>query len=207
MPSCAITTLYTPEIEEMGRFTAYNKSTYAYRHVYGFMCSDKTLDPTRPPAWSKLLLVLQAMERFDWVFWSDADAVITAMDRKLDEFMDAAADMVICRDHICVSAGNFLVRSCPASRAFIKLAWEQTQYINHHWWEQAAFIHLMDNNFLPACRIKVLPCRAFNSYDPCKGPDFADCFWQPGDFLVHATQAADRLAILKRYVGAQNGVG
>ncbi len=52
------------------------------------------MDPLRPASWSKVLLILRHLHKYEWVLWMDADAVIVRPERKLEEIADADADVI-----------------------------------------------------------------------------------------------------------------
>ena len=67
-----------------------NKLNYCLKHGYHlFDESKKSLDTSRPPAWSKITAAKRLLteEGCDWVFWLDADTVIMNSRKKLDDFL------------------------------------------------------------------------------------------------------------------------
>ncbi len=60
-----------------------NKQSYCDEHGYDFICEDELLDHTRTAHWSKILLILKTMENsnYKWIFWTDADALISNRSR------------------------------------------------------------------------------------------------------------------------------
>ncbi|KXZ46638.1 hypothetical protein GPECTOR_42g849 [Gonium pectorale] len=57
--------------------TGPNKRAYAALHGYTFVDASELLDASRPASWSKIPAVLSVLDSYDWVFWNDADTVIT----------------------------------------------------------------------------------------------------------------------------------
>ena len=63
-----------------------NHQNYASRHNYVWRDGSDMIDPSRPPAWSKIKAVEKLMSeayRCDWIWWIDADAVIMKSDVSL----------------------------------------------------------------------------------------------------------------------------
>lgn len=178
----AVLSLYTQEIAIYGVPTAANKRAYADSHGYQFCGASESLDRSRPPAWSKLLMCQRAMAGADWLFWSDADAVITNFAVQLETRIDEKADFLYTCDMNGINTGAFLMRSCEASRRLIELAWERVEFINDPWWEQRALSAVLSAD-LSGVRKKVLPKRMINSYEND---------WRPGDFLIHFPGYANR---------------
>ncbi|KAM0949623.1 putative nucleotide-diphospho-sugar transferase [Dioscorea sansibarensis] len=40
---------------------------------YDLINADDLVDHSRPPAWSKILVVRSRLSSYDWIFWKDAD--------------------------------------------------------------------------------------------------------------------------------------
>ena len=147
-----------------------------------------TLDPGRPPSWSKLILVNRAFANgADWAWWLDADAAITNLEIDVRQYCRQDVDFVVAKDEENgMNCGSFLMRNSDASRALIDAAWNRTEFIHHQWWEQKAIAAtLMDEPDI--CTVLYVPQRAINSY-PTN--------WQPGDLVIHAPGYPDRKRIL-----------
>lgn len=143
-------------------------------HTAGF-------DDSRPPAWSKIPLILSALDRSPLVFWLDADAVF-CRPADLSDFADEGKDLVVCADHNGVNTGAMLIRSCDWSRAFLRRVWDlgdDPRFRDHPWWDQAPINHLVLVDDEARAHVRILPARAFNS-QPCSAAGFAD-----GDLVAH----------------------
>jgi hypothetical protein len=176
----AIATLFTPEIADLGRRTSRVMALYAKRHSYKAIICKATIDASRPPAWSKLLLIeryLAENPACAWLMWIDADAVITDPTRRLEDLVDDNVDFLAAQDQGpgLINAGVFLVRNCPAVFDMFRRAYAKVQYIHHPWWEQLALAEAM-RECAPALRARVVSRRLFNS--------FANEY-QQGDFIIH----------------------
>ena len=120
---------------------------YARRHGYDVAFETELLDASRPASWSKVLLIQRLLRRYRAVVWIDSDAVI--VDPEIDILADlprgATLGLVAHRtvegDEI-PNLGVIAARSSRASRAFFAEIWEQTAFIDHKWWENAAALAL-----------------------------------------------------------------
>lgn len=54
-----------------------NKAAYAKRHGYQFIDASDVVDTSRPPSWSKILALKRHLRESDWLFWTDADSLVT----------------------------------------------------------------------------------------------------------------------------------
>ena len=191
----AVAMLYTPEIASMGQISAGSLRSYAKRHGYRAVISETIIDPTRPPSWSKLLLIcgyLEANPACEWLFWIDADAVITRPEQALEELIDAKADMIVGEDISGpMNLGVFLIRNCPASLALFRRAYAKTAYIHHPCWEQPAVAEAIAEN-CTGLVVKIVSRRLFNSFA------FEH---QSGDFIIHfaGCSAVDKQRGVERF--------
>jgi hypothetical protein len=99
----------------------------------------------RPPSWGKIPLLLDLLEDYDVVLWSDCDALIIDDSDDLDKFVpleDIQAmvfeDTPFGRVPCC---GFWYTR--PEMIPYLEEIWKLEKYIYHYWWEQRAFHELM----------------------------------------------------------------
>ena len=71
-----------------GALTNPSKAAYCQRWGHEFECAEGTLDASRPPAWSKVLHIRRLLDVHDWVFWLDADALVTNPEIAVSGFLD-----------------------------------------------------------------------------------------------------------------------
>jgi len=181
----ALATLYTAEIARMAELTNPSKRAYCERWGYDFACFEGTLDPERPPAWSKVLFVRSLLDRYDWVFWLDADALVMNPDVALEGLLDPRYSLILVKQpgpdpfgNLHLNTGSFFVRSDDWSRGFLDDLYRQSEFIEHPCWEQEAFMHLYRERPDVRERVKVeVDAREFNS--------IANSYVK-GDFVFHA---------------------
>lgn len=164
-------------------------------------------DPTMHPSWQKVpeLLKLLESDRFDWLFWSDADAVLMNPKLRLEPLVDDSLrygdfsvnpgfDFLVSADAIGINMGHFLIRNCAWSTELLRTLLRMYPfYKDAPYWEQSATMDLLDdsnsrmkgrtlalqfpNEDVRFFRhLKLIDKRRFNSY-----PDD----YQPGDFMLH----------------------
>ncbi|KAJ0967267.1 hypothetical protein J5N97_024184 [Dioscorea zingiberensis] len=156
-----------------------NKRAYATRKGYDLIDAGDLVDPSRPPAWSKILAVRSRLSSYDWVFWNDADTVVTNPAISLESVIwsvighadfDESPDLILTEDINGVNSGVFFIRRSNWSENFLNIWWNQTSFIRFgstKCGDNAAFKHLIDN--LPPnelrehVRISPMQC-LFNSY-------------------------------------------
>ena len=160
---------------------------HAAKHGYTRITDESCWDPSRAHSWSKIPLLQKYLHGHDYLFWLDADVMIMNPERKIEDFIKLLPDdkfLFIGRDLNNLNAGIFVLRNCPLAHEFLADVWSKTQYINHPWWEQAAFIELQAH---PKYRpfIEVLPrkyIQIMNAYDRIID---RQVHWCPGDWALH----------------------
>jgi hypothetical protein len=169
----------------MAELTNPSKEAYCKRWGYQFECFEGTLDDTRPPAWSKIRHVLNLLDRYDWVFWLDADALIMNQERPVEDLLDDGYNMILVKHpgldrfgNLHLNTGSFFIKSDDWSRSLLKEVYAQAQFTDHPFWEQEAFMSLYRERPDLRERIKVeIQARKFNS--------IANSYAK-GDFVFHA---------------------
>ena len=180
----ALVSLYTTEHSVLNDITAESKSAYAARWGYDFINHFGSLDEARPPAWSKIQLLLRNLDKYDWLYWIDADAMIMNPDIRLEVFLDDV-DMVIAQEaypshygNYQFNTGSFFLRNAPWSRKMLESAWEQIALRDHLYWDQAAIRHVLDADPDANAHVKIeIDSRRFNAFVGN---------YHKGDFAFHA---------------------
>ena len=111
-----------------------NKQDYANKHGYFLFDGSDHMDPSRPPAWSKIKAVkyLLDYEHCDWVMWTDADTVIMNSEVRIDDFLpaDSTKDMLVGSDKGGgYNSGVFLFRNTEWSKQFLDKWWSMTDFV------------------------------------------------------------------------------
>ena len=129
---------------------------YAAVHGYDLRLSTQLHAGNRPPAWSKIALVRELLERYDEVLWVDADAIFLDISVDIADLVRPGKDLYLV-EHLyaendawrSANTGVFLVRATEWSRRFLERVWEAEQFIDHPWWENAAVLDLLGYELPP----------------------------------------------------------
>jgi hypothetical protein len=148
-PTFLVVSIATDEMREMRELSFPNKKAWCERHGYIWAGASKSLDPSRPPAWSKVALLMRLSEISpgSWAFWTDADSIITRPDWKLESIADDNADLLIAQDRNGINSGVFMIRLGTMAWNFLREVYGHTEYLHHRWWEQAAIRHVLDSGY------------------------------------------------------------
>lgn len=110
-----------------------NRKRYCELHNYKLIVANDHLDKSRPPAWSKILAVLQYLPDFDYLFYLDMDIVIMNLNRPLEAYIHASQvlsanrskDLILTSDWNGLNTGAFLIRNTVWAESFFKNAWNK----------------------------------------------------------------------------------
>ena len=204
-----------------------NQQRYAKKHGYVWNDSSHLVDPSRPPAWSKLLAVqalLQPNSHCDWVLWLDADVVIMNSNIRLENLVPADPDIMLIATYdrkFTANSGVWLLRNSDWSRQFLHDWWNLKAWVRRPGLslsgDNAAFGHLVDQVLLNEPRRIQLPARCnLNSFGVFLTPQqdqeivmggmsvlskqdwyFSDKFYHKGDFIVHASGIDKKTQVLE----------
>ena len=175
------------EFKKRMKICTATQEEHAAKHGYTRITDETCWDPTRAHSWSKIPLLKKYINDYDYLFWLDADVMIMNPERKIETFINLLPPdkfLLIGHDINVINAGIFILRNCPLAIEFLNDVWAKTQYINHPWWENAAFIDLWQS---PKYRpfIEVIPrkyIQIMNAYDPLVDREM---HWRPGDWALH----------------------
>ena len=147
----------------------------------------RILEKERPPAWYKIKEILRELDtNADFVLWIDTDAIVVNHDFRLEDIIKEDKDIYFSCNWAALNSGVIMFRNNDFNRYFLELVWDQTDFINHDWWEQKAIIHLLENRVYPIDKICEIPSNIFNSEAYYKG-----CF------VFHMMQSSKRERIKK----------
>jgi glycosyl transferase family (putative galactosyltransferase) len=112
---------------------------YAARHGYELITA-RAADPARPPAWAKVAMLRDVLERFELALWIDADAVI--VDGRADIADDLAPDkqLGLVSHGDVPNTGVMVWRSGAFAQSLLAAMWANERRVHHPWWENAALL-------------------------------------------------------------------
>jgi hypothetical protein len=143
-------TAYTDAFLPIWNATKENRLDYCTRHGYAFAAYPQScFAGDRPPAWEKIrFMELNIGSSWDWIWWSDADCVIMNPEIKLESLIpdDKNAYLVIGQIPESLCTNNFLMRPSAYSRQLLQEVWNESQFTNHRYWEQAALNFVWSSN-------------------------------------------------------------
>lgn len=103
------------------------------------------LHPARPDAWDKIILINHMLNYYEIVMWIDSDCIFFNPWPDIRTTLHNNHPIYLVRQQWggIVNSGVFVARSNQESREILNAIWNNTNYIHHPWWEQAALLDLM----------------------------------------------------------------
>lgn len=114
-----LVTLACGGMEKVWRMAA--RTWQPWREARGIALTTATRAPdeSRHPSWNKLILVLEALEKHDVVWWIDSDITVARDDATLPE---SNTDLLFASDWNGLCAGMFRARATPWTKGFLRAA-------------------------------------------------------------------------------------
>jgi hypothetical protein len=156
-----------------------NKEAYCAKHGYRFVCRTDGFDRSRAPSWSKVPFIREELPRSEWVFWTDADALVMDSSVPLTRFIQDSVDVVLSGDPYngVINAGHLLVKNTMWSDAFLERVYRRMEYLNHPWWGNTALIALDREDPDVRRHVAVVPNKLFNAYPTRTGAMRGETSW------------------------------
>eukprot|EP00927_Polykrikos_kofoidii_P051675 TRINITY_DN45466_c0_g1_i1.p1 TRINITY_DN45466_c0_g1~~TRINITY_DN45466_c0_g1_i1.p1 ORF type:complete len:451 (+),score=31.73 TRINITY_DN45466_c0_g1_i1:69-1421(+) len=190
---------------------------YTSRHGYGYVLYLDIDTGGRPPAWGKIRALQEVIEKgtYEWVLWVDCDIYFMDLNATIDAIllryagMDRGVHLIINEDNQMLNTAVMLMRRSDWSLELLRRAWgpDNSPFINHTWWEQAALAHellgtnhqrfrevtygkqsvsgLGPDNWMTVYppQVRVAPQFEMNSYHPISSRLDGET-WAPGKFVL-----------------------
>lgn len=182
-----------------------NKVLYCKKFHYDLFVGDKRTHDREFFQWEKIKILSKIMENttYDWVFWTDSDAMFMNFSIALEQFIDDDALLIISNDYNGLNNGHFLIKNCPESRAFMKNVWNRVDCIRGGNEEQEAMGKEISENPLFSKKTKFIPQRMFNSFSRESFHHYNVCYekglYQPKDFIVHLAGLHDPVFLTEKF--------
>jgi len=207
MMNIAVLQFYTSNIN-YGVYSEMINQKYCEDKGYTYVCEKNTeriisICDKRSFHWGKVKLVQELLDtdKFDYILFLDADAIISDFNQNIEDFIDSDHDMVFTEDvgyHSSMNTGVFLVKNSEWSKNFLKTWWESGETYKGKdapfgleimeenlekagyfkwalWHEQTCITLLYRNDDEVKNHIKIISSRSFNHLH-----------YNEGNFIFHA---------------------
>lgn len=200
----ALLTIVDKKYYEKYKEALFIKRDYCKYHNYEFII--KIVDKCN--GWDKIYLLKEHLYKYDYIFMSDGDVVITNRDISIEELLIKYGKpklFMISKDYNSLNSGNMIWANSDLSNKFIDdmnslsttkindLKSEQYKIIGIY--EQPYLIHLVNTKYFK--NITLIPQYEINSYIYNKD-NYSK--WKNGDFLVHFAGLNKQFKNLYKYI-------
>lgn len=184
---------------------------YAYRHSYDLhmptyntvrrWCYNYSWNYNRPISWLKVPIIKHYLTNgYDVVQWIDCDVIINKFDKDINEdFLTSTCNQSLVTHYdkyegVVPNCGIWSLKKSAID--LLDNIWNQSDYINHKWWEQGANIHLMNSYPELKSLCHILPYE-FNVHK--NDMRFNERDWEVDGVMLHATTWHNRIEKMKEW--------
>lgn len=140
-----------------------------YCQFWNFSCERFNIKNfNRPASWYKISLLINEIDsnQFDYIMWVDSDAIIYNQNFDLRSLLRADKDFYLSKDLNNFNCGVFIIKCSDFSKSILEKIDSMSEYVNHIWWEQGAFIELFESNFNNIQdKVQIVDQNILNAYD------------------------------------------
>jgi hypothetical protein len=201
MKQLHIVTAYTSNISDLSNLSYDSLTKYCSKHNISY---ERHLleNLERPASWYKIPTILSKLDLYDYVMWIDSDTTFINYDYNVLDLL-GDSDIYVSKDINGINCGVMIWKNTETSKTILNKIWSMTEFINHHWWEQAAFHELYNENYNEMQHItKLIDQNVLNSYDY----SLYGLTYQPGQvndnsLLIHlpGLDLQQRITIINNY--------
>jgi hypothetical protein len=122
----------------------------------------------RPPSWFKIKLLIHQLQNtdYDYIMWIDADACINNYEFDISSILCHEKSFFVAKDLNDFNLGVFIIKNNQFAKSILFKIYSMTEYLNHIWWEQAAFIDLYKQNYNSIQeQVSIIEQKTLNAYD------------------------------------------
>jgi hypothetical protein len=159
-----IISAFDEKLESLGKYSSDAIASYANHHKFDYSIYKINLFE-RPAAWAKIQCLINeiGLKTHDYILWVDADALFVRFNENIIQNIHNDKDIFMVNHLVTLAplngnpgifiqcerpnTGVLLVKTSDWSLGFLEKVWGETQFINHPWWDQAAFHKLMGYSY------------------------------------------------------------
>ena len=141
-------TYYDRNYTEIGKICEKSIKHYSEGNGFDWKIIKEDNYSGRPASWMRIKIIQELFtEGYQYVFWLDADSVFVDYRKNILDEIRNNKNMYLVQHYIegknVPNLGVFLIKNCHWSKDLLEKIWSMEAYINHKWWENAAFLKLI----------------------------------------------------------------
>lgn len=168
---------------DIAKITTQSFKDYCDINSYDFIIKDSNFTPGRTIGWTKFEIFLENLNKYDWIFYLEADSMIMNETIRLENLVDNNYNIIISQTSDGgLSCGPMFIKSSDWSKEFCKKMLSKTEYYSNPMVEQSAINDEIRNNEETKKHCRINNLRMFNSFYHQFHPENQ---YKPGDFIIH----------------------
>ena len=199
-----IVTAYDSNFEQIIQLNQPILSQYCKLHEYELV-EHKIVNFPKPASWFKISALLLEMESLcTHIMWIDADTLILNQSFKIETLLKEDKQLYISKDINGINCGVMIFKNTDFIKKLLhKIDSMCDKYLNHIWWEQAALMELLEQNYMSISDyLEYVPQQIMNAYDRKLLHTFEDGYVSNDTFILHlpSINNKQRILTLKEYI-------
>jgi hypothetical protein len=146
---------YDENISSYGDLNYKINKSYCDKYNIELIRCNKRRHELRHCAWERIPLILEHIEKHDYVMWIDADAHFYIDSKNIVDFINHynSYNIIFSKDiNVAINTGVFIVKNTKYSIDFLtKWGYDNDLYINNrypYWWDNGVMLDMYDANVL-----------------------------------------------------------
>lgn len=165
-----IITAYDHNMLDLHRLRLPKLQQYCAQHKYALEIFEIPQNFEREPSWYKISLLISELKKinnYEYIVWIDTDTIIYNKNLKIESIINSEKLLFISKDYNNINCGIFIIKKNLMMLDFLENIWNTTKkkFPQHNWWEQDAFIQLIEQNFI-----------GINNYIKYVSPQILNCY-------------------------------
>ena|SRR5579864_6123624 len=172
--------------KDIANLTLSSKEEYCKIHGYDFVNCEID-EYWREIGWYKIDVIKDKLQYYDWIFYCEADCLITNLTKRIEDIIDDNKYLIISKNSISPSwtglnCGNLIIKNSEWSQYFINFISEKKEFYHHEWAEQKAIIDEFEKNANMINHTKLTTMRQMGGF---RHQWYEKDNWQLGDWIMH----------------------
>jgi hypothetical protein len=177
----------TKSFKDVALLTNKSKEEYCKKWEYDFL-SIEIQEYDKEIGWYKIDEFLRQLRDYDYVFYCEADCLITNFTKQIEDIIDDKYDIIIAKNSISprwtgINCGNLIIKNSEWSINFLEKLKNKKEFWHHNWAEQQALIDELEKDSDLLNNIKFVSTREMGGFHHQWYPKDN---WQTGDWILHA---------------------
>lgn len=130
--------LFTDNIYDYCKHSIKNILAYCNVYDYAFIVYDEVFNDDVSPCWNKIPAIMNNLQKYDYLVWIDADAIINNFNISIESIIDLSPgkDLYLCEDVVmeteCINSGIMIIKNTEWTIDIFNKTWNSSFYHEHN---------------------------------------------------------------------------